>query len=571
MKPDRTVFEKDVHRHLSLLGSPSVSQVEASRGRVLERLRVRYQAAEFSAPPAVGAAGRRYAWRAGLSLAAAVIVVVAMVLFQRRDGLATVEAVDGSTYTLKQNEVLRASTTSGAMLTLVDGSRVEMRSSSELRLERAIDGMTVRLVRGGVIVNAAKQREGHLYVQTNDMTVAVVGTVFFVNAGDDGSRVAVIEGEVRVRDGKVETKLRPGEQMSSRPASEVRPVIEEIAWSRRKDAYLALLQSAVAAAPVNQQVSTPPAASPATSRFEEASIRRCDPENSRLAGQSRGGGANASSLRMTPGRYYAECVTVGWMIYSSYPPDLPDRPTARPSGAVANMPNSLDRAVRARLRGGPSWIYEDKYTIDAAADSAASMVLMQHPMMWDLLERRMQVKVHTETEHVRAFELNVARGGLNIKPIADGETCVTDQPRTRLPDRPRNGEPSRCGISTKGGWVGGEGPNYRWEVSGTLRGLLTLLRSTQGPILNGPTMSDKTGVAADDVFNFAVEFGPDETTPAYLQRCASEREKFPRCAERPTAPPLATVLERELGLKFGPTTEPREFIVIDRVERPSPN
>jgi uncharacterized protein (TIGR03435 family) len=460
----------------------------------------------------------------------------------------------------------------GLQVTLADDSRVEMRAHAEMTVDRASDGIQIDLNTGDIIVSAARQRDGHLYVRTKHMTVSVVGTVFMVNTADEGSRVAVIEGEVRVQNGKVETKLRPGEQMSSRstPASQVRPVLEEIAWSRRKDAYLALLRSAVAAAPASQQASKP-SASPTTVRFEEASILPCDPESSLLAGQSRGGGANASSLRMTPGRYYAECVTVGWMIYSSYPPDVPDRPTARPSGAVANMPNSLDRAVRSRLRGGPGWIYEDKYTIDAVADSAASMVLMQHPMMWELLERRMQVKVHTETEHVRAFELKLASGGLKIKPIADGETCVTDQPRTRLPDRPRNSEPSRCGISTKGGWVGGEGPNYRWEVSGTLRGLLTLLRSTQGPILNGPTMSDKTGVEGADVFNFAVEFGPDETTPAYLQRCASEREKFPRCAERPTAPPLDTVLERELGLRFGPTTEPREFIVIDRVEPPSPN
>jgi uncharacterized protein (TIGR03435 family) len=463
----------------------------------------------------------------------------------------------------------------GLQVTLADDSRVEMRAHAAMTVDRASDGIRIDLKKGDIIVSAAKQSDGHLYVRTKDMTVAVVGTVFFVNVGDDGSRVAVIEGEVHVQDGKVEAKLRPGEQMSTRqtPAAQVPAVIEQVAWSRQKDTYDALLQSAVAQAPANQQASTQPAVvrAGATTRFEEAAIRPCAPGDSLLAGQGRGAGANSSTLRMTPGRYYAECVTVGWMIYSSYPPDKPDRPDARPSGAVANMPNSMDGAVRSRLRGGPGWIYEDRYTIDAVAEMNSSMVLMQHPMMWDLLERRMQLKVHVETDRVRASELTVSRGGLKIKPIADGETCVTDPPRTLLPSRPRNGEPSRCGISMKGGWVAGEGPNYRWEVSGTLSGLVTLLRGTQGPLMNGPPMLNKTGIDERDVFNFAVEFGPDDTTPAYLQRCSSERERFPRCAEPPTAPPLATVLERELGLKFQPTTEPREFVVIDAVERPSAN
>jgi uncharacterized protein (TIGR03435 family) len=38
----------------------------------------------------------------------------------------------------------------------------------------------------------------------------------------------------------------------------------------------------------------------------------------------------------------------------------------------------------------------------------------------------------------------------------------------------------------------------------------------------------------------------------------------------PKAPPLLAALE-QLGLKLEPIRLPREFIVIDRVERPGPN
>jgi ferric-dicitrate binding protein FerR (iron transport regulator) len=43
---------------------------------------------------------------------------------------------------------------------------------------------------GSVIVNAVEQKTGRLYVQTNDCTVSVVGTVFLVETAPDGSRVA---------------------------------------------------------------------------------------------------------------------------------------------------------------------------------------------------------------------------------------------------------------------------------------------------------------------------------------------------------------------------------------------
>ena len=135
----------------------------------------------------------------------------------------------------------------GAVLALADGSRVEMRSQSELSLERADDGVRIRLRTGSIIVNAAKQPSGHLYVQTKDVTVSVVGTMFLVNAETDGSRVAVIEGEVRVQRRRPCSRRRRDEAAARRTGRDesgtggARPVKEEIAWSRHADAHLAIL------------------------------------------------------------------------------------------------------------------------------------------------------------------------------------------------------------------------------------------------------------------------------------------------------------------------------------------
>jgi len=101
--------------------------------------------------------------------------------------------------------------------------------------------MTVSLDNGAVIVQAAKRTSGHLYVKTPDCRVAVTGTVFSVDSGIKGSRLAVLEGSVKVMHAGVETLVHAGDQMTTndnlRPAS----AEQQIAWSHDRDKYLPLL------------------------------------------------------------------------------------------------------------------------------------------------------------------------------------------------------------------------------------------------------------------------------------------------------------------------------------------
>src|ERR1700686_3974955 len=117
-----------------------------------------------------------------------------------------------------------------------------MRTQSELSLERADDGARIRLNKGSVIVTAAKQGAGHLYVQTKDVIVSIVGTVFMVNAEESGTRVAVIQGEVHVQQGATSRRLLPGQQVATNPIMEPVSLEEQVSWSRTASAYLALLQ-----------------------------------------------------------------------------------------------------------------------------------------------------------------------------------------------------------------------------------------------------------------------------------------------------------------------------------------
>ncbi len=143
---------------------------------------------------------------------------------------------------IREGERVRTDRAGGAVIRLDDGSLVEMRSRSELLIDEKRRGTTLELTRGSVIVQAADQRERKLYVSTEDCLVSVVGTIFSVDHGTKGSRVSVIEGEVRVDLAGEEKVLQPGDQLATHAKLVSRPIAEEISWSQDVDRYITLLQ-----------------------------------------------------------------------------------------------------------------------------------------------------------------------------------------------------------------------------------------------------------------------------------------------------------------------------------------
>lgn len=144
-------------------------------------------------------------------------------------------------YQIRNGDEIRTAKGSNAVIRLLDGSLVEMGERSDLSVSRQWKGTTIRLDGGHIIVQAAKQRTGRLYVATDDCLVSVKGTIFSVNHGTKGSRVAVIEGVVRVSAGDQTTDLRAGDEQTSSSSLSKVPIQNEIAWSRNSAKYLALL------------------------------------------------------------------------------------------------------------------------------------------------------------------------------------------------------------------------------------------------------------------------------------------------------------------------------------------
>jgi len=200
-------------------------------------------------------------WQWAMGAAAAVVVAVAGLALINGNFpgqhvvRAAVQNVDGSLYAVSDEQVrlipagyqirngdtIRTAKGSNAVVRLLDGSLVEMSERSDLSVSREWRGTTIRLDGGRIIVQAAKQRTGRLYVATDDCLVSVKGTIFSVNHGTKGSRVAVIEGVVRVAAGDRTTELNAGDEATSGTSVSKVPIQNEIAWSRNSAKYLALL------------------------------------------------------------------------------------------------------------------------------------------------------------------------------------------------------------------------------------------------------------------------------------------------------------------------------------------
>jgi hypothetical protein len=202
-----------------------------------------------------------------LAIAAVLIAAVGLGLVYLYRGtfgngaMARIEAVEGGVYqvsgttsarlavgaVLAANEEIRTARGSRAMVRMTDGSLIEMGERAGFSLRTARDGNTIALDRGRIIVQAAHQRPRHLYVDSGDCLVSVTGTVFAVNHGTKGTRVSVVEGEVRVQEGNQDHILHPGGQVNSQANMTAVPVREEFAWSTNSAQYQKVLTALTAA------------------------------------------------------------------------------------------------------------------------------------------------------------------------------------------------------------------------------------------------------------------------------------------------------------------------------------
>ena len=604
MKPDFTDINEVIDRHLPIA---SPDEAKAAGARVHRRLQTpgdrarELEARLEQAQPAEPSALRRKPRMRWVQVAAAAVLVIAAV------GTAILwRSTDNALYRVVEGDVrvgdppslpgsfvgtgtIRSNGGGGAVLELADASRIEMRSHTELSLDRADDGLRIRLSAGGIIVNAAKQRTGHLYVLTKDLTVSVIGTVFMVNADNKGSRVAVIEGEVRVQQGSAEKTLRPGEQVATNPQSPSPTVIEEIAWSRnREEISLKLLeQSLTLVIPAPEirldlalQQDALPTRHANTPKWEVTSVRQCGPGSE--PGNARGGGAPgtvaAGGIRIDPSFLRVVCMRLRYLIEDAYVKYLEQD------------------AFRQRwifpVSGGPEWLDTDLYSIDArpVGGGPVDRQTMGGPMLQALLEDRFKLKLRREIRQEPVYELRVAESGFKLQPLKEGECDARkrriSEERVRNPPPPLGSPDVQLTITNAlGGFKDADGRMVR-ACGVTLTGqnepnpgarTLHLYGARVYDLTNYLSLDriilDKTGTQG--LFDIEVTYGADVSPMGNRVRAGSTNPADAAPAQTPRVPSGADTvfdaLRKQLGLELVSTMGPRTYYVVDHVERPTPN
>jgi uncharacterized protein (TIGR03435 family) len=463
--------------------------------------------------------------------------------------------VNGKPQALKVGERVRIGQTirsegmASTTLAFTDGARVEMSSMSEISLEDAVEGFRIQLHNGSVIANAEKQEAGRqIYIATRDVTVPVVGGVLLVKADDKGSSVGAIKGEADVQ---------PNQKLEDRALQVA------IGWSREAASYLAILHESL-----EQKLAAKQSAQPAPSgtsvpdkpQFEEVSIRRCE-ENFQAPAGMRGGGSN--SLRLSPGRLDALCMTPATLIRTAFR-KLNNNSPALTGPLRLDSTYGLGRENGTRVRGGPDWVRSERYTIAAVASGRTDASVLGGPMLFSLLESRFRLKTRVDTEEIPVWALKVAKSGLKIRPSG---ACYQIPLSGRPPDavEMRQLEEARgakpfCQMTLESKF-----PNTKLTlIGGTLSQLAAMLSNYDGPRAPKPTtledfiMVNRTGIPDTELFDLVLEYGPEPEGVAETQPAG------------PLEPPIRTALGK-LGLTLERSKGSREFVVIDHIERPSEN
>ena len=244
-------------------------------------------------------------------------------------------------------------------------------------------------------------------------------------------------------------------------------------------------------------------------------------------------------------------------------PDWPSFEVAsiKPSTSAGEMPSYLPPAVRLpnttldrhirlayqhpdpyEIRGGPPWIYRDRFDIVAKYPEGATME--QLPLLLrSLMRDRFNLQVHTESKDDQVYNLVIARADGRLGPRL--RTARADCP----PAQERGNAPCTGTGETKQTASDGTVIRTRHYRSVPLDWLLIELRNrVQRPVL------DRTNLTGDVDFDLTYDTQPLTSSAAPSG-----------------APSLFDALERQLGLKLVSARGRVPVLVIDRVEHPTPN
>ncbi|HTW62033.1 MAG TPA: TIGR03435 family protein [Terracidiphilus sp.] len=205
---------------------------------------------------------------------------------------------------------------------------------------------------------------------------------------------------------------------------------------------------------------------------------------------------------------------------------------------------SFAYSVQAKqIAGGPGWIDSDRYDINALPDAEGVPNSQQiQVMIRKLLADRFQLKFHHEQREMSAYVLSVARSGEKLKPT---------QLHGNLP-----------GLGFRPG-AGGLTLMARNATTTDVTDLLQIL------VLDRPVV-DRTGLTGR--YDIDCTFTPDDSQFGGHPPLPPKSDTASTAdAAADAAPSLYDAFEQQLGLKLSAEKTAVDVIVIDQVQKPSPN
>ena len=191
-----------------------------------------------------------------------------------------------------------------------------------------------------------------------------------------------------------------------------------------------------------------------------------------------------------------------------------------------------------QISGAPAWVNSERYDTVGKPDIPGQPNRDQMKLMVQkLLVDRFQLKFHTEKKELPVYSMVVAKGGPKI-------TVSAGDPN----DFPGIGFGREPGVLS---------------LVGRNTGLNGVANGLQSNILDKPVV-DQTGLKGR--YDFTLRWTPD---PGQWANFGIPATTNPNELEAP--PDIFTAFEQQLGLKLQPTRALVDVMVIDRIERPSPN
>lgn len=217
--------------------------------------------------------------------------------------------------------------------------------------------------------------------------------------------------------------------------------------------------------------------------------------------------------------------------------------------------NAYGAVYPPQVVGGPGWLNQDAYLINGKVPDDLESVLRkmtreeridQTRMMEQcLLADRFHLKGHFETRILPVYELVPAKGGLKITAVpAPPERKPGDSPMPPRSDDPLPPGSLMTSVNSNGLRV----------LSGRAIRMHLLARVIVGDMGDRPIV-DQTG--------FTGYFDVTDLTWAPLDAAGATSET--------DAPSLQGALKEKLGVSVVPARDPIEILVIDSIERPTPN